>query len=111
MWWNPQACNLTIGNTPSLIPKLSHQPVSAQSTVHTQKGEEGVVQCSSVMKNAEVREEGVVQCSSVMKNAEVREEGVMQCSSVMKKRRQKMNRHKYKKWRKKMRFLRRSLGK
>ena len=59
----------------------------------------------------EVREEGVVQCSSVMKNAEVREEGVVQCSSVMKKRRRKMNRHKYKKWRKKMRFLRRSLGK
>ena len=73
--------------------------------------EEDVVQCSSVMKNAKVREEDVVQCSSVMKNAEVTEEDVVQCSSVMKKRRRKMNRHKYKKWRKKMRFLRRSLGK
>ena len=33
------------------------------------------------------------------------------CSSVLKKRRRKMNRHKYKKWRKRMRFLRRSLKK
>ena len=78
---------------------------------------EGVVQCSSVMEYhlpAGVREEGVVQCSSVMEYhlpAGVREEGVVQCSSVMKKRRRKMNRHKYKKWRKKMKFLRRSLGK
>ena len=35
----------------------------------------------------------------------------VECSSVMKKRRRKMNRHKYKKWRKKMLFLRRRLGK
>lgn len=34
-----------------------------------------------------------------------------QCSSVLKKRRQKMNRHKYKKLRKKMKFLRRKLKK
>ncbi len=32
-----------------------------------------------------------------------------QCSSVLKKRRKKMNKHKYKKWRKKMRFKRRAL--
>ena len=42
-----------------------------------------------------------------------REGGVAQinCSSVMKKRRKKMNKHKYKKLRKKMKFLRRRLGK
>ena len=34
-----------------------------------------------------------------------------QCSSVLKKRRQKMNHHKYKKLRKKMKFLRRKLKK
>ncbi len=39
------------------------------------------------------------------------DEGEMGCSSVMKKRRKKMNKHKHKKWRKKMRFLRRRLGK
>ena len=33
------------------------------------------------------------------------------CSSVLKKRRKKMNKHKYKKWRKKMRFKRRALQK
>lgn len=33
------------------------------------------------------------------------------CSSILKKRRKKMNRHKYRKWRKRMRFLRRSLKK
>ena len=33
------------------------------------------------------------------------------CDSILKKRRRKMNRHKYRKWRKKMRFLRRALGK
>lgn len=36
---------------------------------------------------------------------------VMETSSVLKKRRRKMNQHKYKKWRKKYRFLRRRLGK
>ena len=34
-----------------------------------------------------------------------------QCSSVIKKRRSKMNKHKYKKRRKKFKFLRRALGK
>ena len=38
-------------------------------------------------------------------------DGGVACSSVVKKRKQKMNRHKYKKRRKKMRFLRRRLGK
>ena len=33
------------------------------------------------------------------------------CSSVLKKRRSKMNKHKYKKQRKKYKFLRRALGK
>lgn len=33
------------------------------------------------------------------------------CSSVIKKRKKKMNKHKYRKWRKKMRFLRQRLGK
>lgn len=33
------------------------------------------------------------------------------CSSVLKKRRKKMNRHKYRKWRKRMRFVRRALKK
>lgn len=32
------------------------------------------------------------------------------CSSIIKKRRMKMNKHKYKKWRKKTRALRRKLG-
>ena len=70
----------------------------------------GIMECN----NRSGEKEGVVQCSSVMEYhlpAGVREEGVVQCSSVMKKRRRKMNRHKYKKWRKKMKFLRRSLGK
>ena len=31
------------------------------------------------------------------------------CSSILKKRRKKMNRHKYRKWRKRMRFVRRAL--
>lgn len=35
----------------------------------------------------------------------------VQCSSVLKKRRKKMNRHKYRKWRKRMRFKRRALNK
>eukprot|EP00050_Salpingoeca_kvevrii_P003888 m.236802 g.236802 ORF g.236802 m.236802 type:complete len:138 (-) comp10901_c1_seq6:355-768(-) len=35
----------------------------------------------------------------------------MQASSVLKKRRKKMKKHKYKKWRKKMRFKLRALGK
>ena len=34
----------------------------------------------------------------------------LECSSVLKKRRKKMNKHKYKKWRKKYRFLRRRHG-
>lgn len=33
------------------------------------------------------------------------------CSSILKKRRKKMNKHKYRKWRKRMRFLRRKLQK
>ena len=36
---------------------------------------------------------------------------IQDCSSVLKKRRRKMNTHKYKKLRKKMKFLRRRLGK
>ena len=39
------------------------------------------------------------------------QDNVAWCDSILKKRRRKMNRHKYKKWRKKTRFLRRSLGK
>ena len=35
----------------------------------------------------------------------------IQCSSVIKKRKKKMNKHKYRKWRKKTRFLRQRLGK
>lgn len=35
----------------------------------------------------------------------------VRCSSVIKKRKKKMNKHKYRKWRKKMRFLRQRLGK
>jgi len=35
----------------------------------------------------------------------------MYCSSILKKRRKKMNRHKYRKWRKRMRFVRRALKK
>lgn len=35
----------------------------------------------------------------------------VECSSVLKKRRKKMNKHKYRKWRKKTLFLRRRLGK
>ncbi len=38
-------------------------------------------------------------------------QGDMDCSSVLKKRRKKMNKHKYKKRRKKLKFLRRRLGK
>lgn len=70
----------------------------------------GILECS----NRAREKEGMAWCGRVVEYhlpAEVREEGVVQCSSVMKKRRRKMNRHKYKKWRKKMRFLRRSLGK
>lgn len=70
----------------------------------------GIPKCS----NRSGEKEGMVWCGTVVEYhppAGVREEGVVQCSSVMKKRRRKMNRHKYKKWRKKMRFLRRSLGK
>ena len=69
-----------------------------------------VLECS----NRTREKESIMWCGSVMEYhlpAGVREEDVVQCSSVMKKRRRKMNRHKYKKWRKKMRFLRRSLGK
>jgi len=39
------------------------------------------------------------------------QDDVAWCDSILKKRRRKMNRHKYRKWRKKMRFLRRALGK
>ena len=70
----------------------------------------GIPKCS----NRAREEEGMLWCGTVVEYhspADVREEGVVQCSSVMKKRRRKMNRHKYKKWRKKMKFLRRSLGK
>ena len=35
----------------------------------------------------------------------------VRCSSVIKKRKKKMNKHKYRKWRKKTRFLRQRLGK
>lgn len=47
----------------------------------------------------------------LVKEEESAEEEEMEMSSVMKKRRKKMNKHKYKKWRKKYRFLRRRLGK
>lgn len=60
--------------------------------------------------NVLLRQAGAIVYSN---NAEMGYNNVIKkdCSSILKKRRKKMNRHKYRKWRKRMRFVRRAQNK